>query len=174
MLILIGLNTHAETIYKTVDENGNVSFSGEPSYNSVKVKIHVSPPSTDTTVANDVERYKQQNKADNRRVKNIKDQLTLINAKLIKLAQDKKNADAEMKKCMQRPRIMFEDFSNCKPGTVKPSKTVVSNADCVIVTNMPTTKENCTHAFYPRLLKLIKKLEDERSRLNKEIQALSM
>jgi hypothetical protein len=48
LFLILALNVHAEKIYRSLDEKGNVTYSSEPPSSSVEVKkVDVAPPPSD-------------------------------------------------------------------------------------------------------------------------------
>lgn len=167
VLLSFSSSSFSTTIYKSVDKDGNVSFSQDPSQNSIKMELPNSTPTPATSTVNqEMQQYTdEQNK--NMLVKErLSKDLTKINLQLGDLAKAKERADAIVKECMTKPRIRLLDYSKCPEGSVDKSK-------CVIVNNIPTTPENCRRPSYHEMMKIINKLEYEKEKKLKEIKNLN-
>jgi hypothetical protein len=165
-LLLMSAVSFSRTIYKTVDKDGNITFSDAPSLNSVKINITPSDSKKlNPATQEDLKYYAKETKENTKKKKKIVEVLDEINKKLQSLDEDKIKADNALTKCLARPRVMYEDFSQCPKDAVDKSR-------CVILTNLPTTKENCTHPSYPRLINLIEQLKTERKKLQKTLSEL--
>lgn len=159
--------SNATSVYKTIGKDGSVTFSQEPSEDSQKVII---PPTenieTSSPVHQDIKDFKKTLKNNAKESKKLKERLGVVNQTLSKLKADKVKYDEAFTTCMSKPRIMFADYSKCP-------KDQVDKSQCVVMTQMPTTPENCTRQSYGPLNKSIKDLEQEKEEILKTIEKLS-
>lgn len=160
------ITPHATTIYKSVDKDGNVTFSQQPSQHSIKMQL----PETKTSpvansVSQDIKEYQDEQTKNLLSREKLAKELTKIDMRLADLAKAKKRADAIVKECMTKPRIRLLDYSKCPKGTIDKSQ-------CVIVNNIPTTPENCKRPSYHEMMKLIDDLSNKRHTLIKEMKQI--